>query len=258
MARRLKATQAHLFRRTAGTAGSGTLAVARRALQKGSSVEALRILIVDDHESVRLGLQAMIESHPEWTVCGEAGTGREAVEKAKELKPDVVIMDITMPDLNGLEATRQIAKAVPQTEVLVFSMHQSEQLLHDALKAGARGYVSKAAGGRELKKALAAMARHKPFFSDAVQIPAPGSHPKRLPQEEYVLNARSPLSPREREVLQLLAEGKTSKQIAETLDLSTKTVEAHRANMLCKLDLHSTATLIRYAIRNGIVPCIGS
>lgn len=212
-----------------------------------------RILIADDHGPVRLGLRALIESHSEWTVCGEAVSGRDAVQKARELKPDLVIMDITMPDLNGLEVTRQILRDVPRTEVLVFTMHESEQMVRAALEAGAQAYLSKTATWRELTKAIAATIQHKPFFAEHIRIPAPEPYRKNFPPAECVSRQGSPVTAREREVLQLLAEGKRSKQIAETLHVSAKTVEAHRANLMRKLNMHSIVTLVRYAIRNGIV-----
>ena len=223
------------------------------APEKATNRVQARILIADDHELVRAGLRALIESHAEWNVCGEAVSGREAVKRAQKLKPDLVVMDISMPDLNGLEATRQILRDVPGTEVLVFTMDQSEQAAGAARAAGAQAYVSKTATGRELAKAIAAMIQHKPFSAEGFQIPAPEGYGKNFPQGKSAGRQGALITAREREVLNLLAAGKSSKQIAATLRVSLKTVEAHRANMMRKLDIHSLATLVRYAIRNGIV-----
>jgi len=213
----------------------------------------LRILVADDHEVVRRGLRALLESRPGWEVCGEATTGREAVEKARELKPDLVVLDITMPELNGLEATRQILKALPRTEVLVLTIHESEQVVHEVLEAGARGYVLKSDAGRDLVAAVQALSQHKPFLTLGVTEMMLGAYQKGgLPQEEPGAS-HSPLSPREREIVQLLAEGRSNKDVATTLNISVKTVETHRANIMLKLNLHSIGDLVRYAIRNGII-----
>jgi DNA-binding NarL/FixJ family response regulator len=213
----------------------------------------LRILVADDHEVVRRGLRALLESRPGWEVCGEATTGREAVEKARELKPDLVVLDITMPELNGLEATRQILKSLPRTEVLVLTVHESEQVVHEVLEAGARGYVLKSDAGRDLVAAVQALSQHKPFLTLGVTEMMLGAYQKvGLPQEEPGAS-HSPLSPREREIVQLLAEGRSNKDVATTLNISVKTVETHRANIMMKLNLHSIGDLVRYAIRNGII-----
>jgi DNA-binding NarL/FixJ family response regulator len=213
----------------------------------------LRILVADDHEVVRRGLRALLESRPGWEVCGEATTGREAVEKARELKPDLVVLDITMPELNGLEATRQILKSLPRTEVLVLTVHESEQVVHEVLEAGARGYVLKSDAGRDLVAAVQALSQHKPFLTLGVTEMMLGAYQKGgLPQEEPGAT-HSPLSPREREIVQLLAEGRSNKDVATTLNISVKTVETHRANIMLKLNLHSIGDLVRYAIRNNII-----
>jgi DNA-binding NarL/FixJ family response regulator len=213
----------------------------------------LRILVADDHEVVRRGLRALLETRPGWEICGEATTGREAVAKALELKPDLVVLDITMPELNGLEATRQILKALPRTEVLVLTIHESEQVVHEVLDAGARGYVLKSDAGRDLVAAVQALSQHKPFFTPTVTEMVLGAYRKPgLPREEPGATL-SPLSPREREIIQLLAEGKSNKEVATMLNVSVKTVETHRANIMLKLNLHSIADLIHYAIRNKIV-----
>jgi DNA-binding NarL/FixJ family response regulator len=218
-------------------------------------MEKLRILLVDDHDVVRRGLRSLVEAQVDWQVCGEAATGREAVEKAGRLKPNVVIMDITLPELNGLEATRQIRKATPETQVLILTMHESEELLAEALRAGAHACMLKSDAGRELVSAIEALTQGKPFFTSKVagillsrQMGGPWS-------SERVDFAGPHLSAREREVIQLLAEGKSNKEVAALLNLSVKTVQTHRANISRKLNLHSLGQLIHYAIRNGIVAC---
>jgi DNA-binding NarL/FixJ family response regulator len=218
-------------------------------------MEKLRILLVDDHDVVRRGLRSLVEAQADWEVCGEAATGREAVEKAGRLKPNVVIMDITMPGLNGLEATRQIRKATPGTQVLILTVHESEELLAEALRAGAHACMLKSDAGRELVSAIEALTQGKPFFTSRVagillsrQMGGPWS-------SERIDFAGPHLSAREREVIQLLAEGKSNKEVAALLNLSVKTVQTHRANITRKLNLHSLGQLIHYAIRNGIVAC---
>jgi DNA-binding NarL/FixJ family response regulator len=212
-----------------------------------------RILVVDDHALVRRGVRALVETQPGWEVCAEASTGRDAVEKTKHLKPDVVIMDLSMPDLNGLEATRQILAAVPRTEVLVLTVHESEQAERDVLAAGARGYLRKSDDASDLVAAVDSLRRHRPFFTTRItrmvaenyrtsEDPMPGAH-----------REKDLLSPREREVIQLLAEGNSNKEIATTLGLSHKTIESHRANLMRKLNLHTVSDLVHYAIRNRMV-----
>jgi DNA-binding NarL/FixJ family response regulator len=216
-------------------------------------VTTLHILIVDDHEVVRRGLRVLLESHPEWEVCGEAVSGREAVEKARKLKPDVVVMDIAMPELNGLEATRHILKAIPQTAVLILTVHESEQLVHEVLAAGAQGYVLKSDAGRDLVNAVEALSQHKVFFTSSVARIVLEGYRKRSSQADASGEPPSLLSPREREILQLLAEGKSNNEVAEVLNISAKTVGTHRAHIMEKLNLHSVVELARYAIRNKIV-----
>ncbi len=213
----------------------------------------IRILVADDHDVVREGLRTILAARADFQVCGEAVTGREAVAKALELKPDVVILDFSMPELNGLEATLRIRKALPGTEVLILTMHDSEMLARAVLAAGARGFLLKTDAKRQLATAMEALAQHLPFFTgpaSALLLDAflhPGEHPAQAgaPADR--------LTPREREVVQLIAEGWTSKDIALELGLSVKTVEAHRANIMRKLDLHSVSELVRYALRNEIV-----
>lgn len=207
----------------------------------------LRILLADDHEMVRKGLRATIEAHRGWEVCGEARTGREAVAKARELRPDVVVMDFAMPELNGMEATRQIRAAVPRAEVLILSMHESERLVREMLAAGARGYILKTDAGEFLVAALEALSEHKPYFTPKVSAVVLQGYLNPEPQPS------SELTPREREIVQLIAEGKATKEVAEALGISVKTAETHRTNLMRKLSLHSAADVVRYAIRNQIV-----
>ena len=218
-------------------------------------MQKLRILLADDHDVVRRGLRSLVEAQAGWEVCGEAATGREAVEKAGRLKPNVVIMDITMPELNGLEATRQIRKAVPETQVLVLTVHESEELLAEALRAGAHGCMLKSDAGRELVSAIEALSQGKPFFTSKVAGILLSGQRGFTWSSDTVDFAGPHLSAREREVVQLLAEGKSNKEVATLLNLSVKTVQAHRANIMRKLNLHSLGQLIHYAIRNGIIAC---
>lgn len=210
-------------------------------------MKTLQILIADDHELIRKGLRAVIENEIGWKICGEACNGRQAVALAKQLQPDVVILDITMPELNGLEATRQIHQALPKTEVLILTMHDSEQLVGEVLAAGARGYIVKTDTSRLLVSALEALEQHKPFFSGTASEVVLGAYLGAGPRPLARLTAR------EREIVQLLAEGKTNKVAAVALGVSVKTVDAHRANLMQKLGLHSVTDLVRYAIRNQII-----
>jgi DNA-binding NarL/FixJ family response regulator len=215
-------------------------------------VDQLRILIADDHEVVRKGIRSIIESHPGWEVCGEASDGRKAVEKTDELNPHVVIIDIGMPSLNGLEATRQILKNRPATKVLVLSVYESEQLVEQVLDAGALGYVLKSDASRDLVQAIEELQRNHTFFTSKVGQLVLETFLGRRPQDRTKKTA-GPLTSREREVVQLLAEGKSSKEVAVALNLSVKTAETHRANIMRKLDVHSISELVLYAVRNNIV-----
>ena len=190
-------------------------------------MKMLRILVADDHDLMRRGIKALLQSHAGWEVCGEAHTGREAVAKAEELKPDVVILDISMPDLNGVDAAKRIRKSSPDTEVLILSVHYSDQLIRDILEAGVRGYIVKSDSDRDLIIAVETLA----------------------PPETM----RDRLTSREREIVQLLAEGKSSKEVASSLNISVKTAETHRANIMRKLQLHTVSELVRYAVRNQII-----
>ena len=216
-----------------------------------ANTEAMRILIADDHEAVRKGVRALLERQPNWEVIAEVATGREAVAEAALLKPDIVIMDIAMRELNGIDATAQIVAAQPGTPILLYSVHATAQLLRDAIVAGARGYVLKSGEGAELISGVKALAAGQPFFSGRLT--------------ELMLNEVAPgrvgrpvdnaprLTPREREILRGVAEGATTRELAALLHVSRKTVETHRANILKKLKISSTAELVRYAIRNRII-----
>jgi DNA-binding NarL/FixJ family response regulator len=211
----------------------------------------LRILIADDHEVARRGIRSLLEAHPGWEICGEAKDGREAVESANKLKPDLVLLDIGMPRLNGLDAARQILATCPETRILILTMHDSDQVVRDVLAVGARGFLLKSDAGRDLVAAVEALQHQRTFFTTKVaQMVLDGylhvNH-------ETDRQTRHILTPREREVIQLLAEGRTTKEVAVTLNLSVKTAETHRTNLMRKLDLHSVADLTRYAVRNGIV-----
>jgi DNA-binding NarL/FixJ family response regulator len=211
---------------------------------------SLRIVVVDDHAVVRRGVRALLETQPGWEVVGEAATGRDAVEFAKRLQPDIVVMDLSLPELNGLEATRLILKESPRTEVLVLTMHHSEELARTVLQAGARAYVLKSDADHSLVAAVESLRQHKPFLTSTVT---------EFVLDDYVHRAEADsgghtaVTPREREIIQLLAEGKTNKETASVLNVSVKTVEAHRANIMRKLRLRSVSDLVRYAIRNKIV-----
>jgi DNA-binding NarL/FixJ family response regulator len=213
----------------------------------------VRILVADDHDVVRRGLKSLLQDQPGWEVCGEANTGRVAVERVRQLKPDVVVLDITMPELNGLEATRQITKLSPETQVLILTVHESEQLANDVLKAGARGYVLKSDAGRDLVAAIHALRARKTFFtSKAARLVSENVLKGDTTSDEDGTES-SHLTPREREIVQLLAEGKSNKEVADVLGISVKTVETHRTNIMRKLNFHSISELVRYAIRNSIV-----
>jgi DNA-binding NarL/FixJ family response regulator len=215
-------------------------------------MKTVRILVADDHEVVRRGVRALLEGEPGWEVCGEAVTGREAVEKVTELTPDVVILDIGMPELNGLDAARQIRKAAPNSEVLILTMHESEQTVREVLAAGARGYVLKSDAGRDLVTAVTALCQHKPFFASSIAGVVLEGYLKSA-EAGAAEQASGPLTAREREIVQLLAEGQSNKDVATTLGISAKTAETHRTNIMRKLDLHSVSELVRYAIRNRII-----
>lgn len=213
-------------------------------------MDGLRIILADDHSLVRRGIRSLLGSHSGWQVCGEAADGRETLEKVDELKPDILILDLNMPELNGLEVTRRVHKMCPGVEVLVLTVHDSEQVMRQVLEAGARGYMLKSDAGHELLSAVDTVRRHRLFLSSQASRMLRGS--SALPAKDHVA-LKQPLSPRERQVLQLLAEGKSTKDIATALDITVKTAETHRSNIMRKLDLHHVTELVRYAIRNQVV-----
>lgn len=211
---------------------------------------ALRILVADDHDVVRAGLRTLLESRQGWEVCAEAANGRDAVDKARDSKPDVAVLDIGMPLLNGVEAARQIRKVSPRTEVLVLTMHDSEMMIQSVLDVGARGYILKDDAGKNLLAAVDAVRRGKPFLSSRVS----GAAAKVAVNEDGGAERMGrPLTPREREIVQLLAEGKSNKEISTFLNISVKTAETHRANIMLKLNFHSVTELVRYAVKNKII-----
>jgi DNA-binding NarL/FixJ family response regulator len=212
---------------------------------------SVSLLVADDHEVVRHGLRALIEEQPGWKVTAEATDGRDAVTKATQYRPDVAILDITMPLLNGLDATRQIATASPRTKVLILTIHESDQLSRKAIEAGARGYMFKTDAAFDLVTAVNSLLLNKTFFTPKVaQMVLNGYLGKglRASDDESLW-----ITAREREIVQLLAEGKRSSEVAAVLNLSLKTIETHRSNILRKLHCHSVTELVRYAVRNHIV-----
>jgi DNA-binding NarL/FixJ family response regulator len=216
-------------------------------------MSALKILVADDHDVVRAGMKALLEDQPNWQVVAEAGTGRQAVDKAKATMPDVAMLDVTMPELNGLEAARQIKKLLPNTEILILTVHESEQIAAEVLKVGARGYILKSDAGRELVAAVKAVAAHKNYFTSRIAQMVSDSTLKEGAQAIEAEDIGSRLTPREKEIVQLLAEGKSNKEAASALNISVKTVETHRTNIMRKLRFHSVGELVRYAVRNNIV-----
>ena len=213
----------------------------------------LRVLVADDHEIVRKGLRSILEEQPGWEIAGEASDGREAVDKAKALKPDVSVLDVSMPGLNGLEATRQMLRNEPETKVLILTMHESDPLIREVLDAGARGYLLKSDASRDLVTAVEAIRRNKTFFTARVAQMVLDGYLDKKPKAATEDVPATRLTPRQREIVQLLAEGKSSKEVAVALGLSVKTAETHRANIMRRLDCHSVSELVRYAIRNKII-----
>ena len=214
-------------------------------------MKKLRILLADDHEVIRHGVRLLIEKEPGWEVCGEAGDGRTAVALAAQLTPDVVVLDMGMPELNGLDAARQIKRALPKTEVLIFTGEESEQLIHEVFAAGARSYILKSDLSQHLTAAIRALGEHRHYFTTRISEVVfarylDGASGAGQDQAEG-------LTPREREIVQLLAEGRSNKEVAARLGISIKTVETHRAATMRKLRLDSFADLVRYAIRNKII-----
>jgi len=217
---------------------------------------SFRIFIADDHEVVRKGLAALLQAEAGYEICGEASDGRAAMEKIRELKPDVSILDIGMPGLNGLEATRQIIKDDPRAKVLILTLHDSDQVVREVLNAGARGFLLKSDAARDLVVAVEALRRDNTYFTSKVAAMVLEGYLKGGTHSVPVSVGRDRLTPREREVVQLLAEGKSTKEVAVALGLSVKTAETHRSNIMRKLQLHSVSDLVMYAVRNNIVHVI--
>lgn len=206
-----------------------------------------RILLADDHAVVRHGFRRILDAQQDMEVVGEVSNGREAVEQSAAIQPDVVIMDVTMPELNGIEATRRIADQVPRTRILALSMHRDSVYVREILRAGARGYLLKDSSEADLISAVRAVAQGEGYLSPAISEAVLSDYRK------HVTNPVDLLTSREREVLQLVAEGKTNKEIANSLNLSVYTVEAHRGKIMEKLNLHSASEMVRFAIRNGLI-----
>jgi two-component system, NarL family, response regulator NreC len=207
----------------------------------------IRILLVDDHALVRQGFRMILEDQPDMEIVGQAGNGREAVELAEKLHPDVAVMDVAMPELNGIEATRRIGSISPRTRVLALSMHKDSMYVREILRAGARGYLLKDSGDADLVAAVRAVAKGDGYISPSVSDSVLSDY------RRHVSDPLDLLTSREREVLQMIAEGKTNKEIATSLNLSVYTVEAHRGRVMEKLNLHSTGELVRFALRNGLI-----
>ena len=216
-----------------------------------SVMENPSVLIADDHEVMRRGVRAVVELQPGWSVCAEAKNGREAVALATKLQPDIVVMDVGMPELNGIEATRQIKKIAPETEILMFTGLENEELIREVFEAGARSYIMKTDGKEQLEAALHSLASHKSYFTTQVGevLFSRFLHAKKDLTEEGTLK----LTDREREIVQLLAEGSSNKEVASELGISSKTVETHRAAIMKKMNFESFSDLVRYAIRNHII-----
>jgi two-component system response regulator NreC len=215
-------------------------------------MDKVRILLADDHTLVRQGFRKMLEERPEWEVVAEASDGREAVRQALELNPDVAILDIAMPQLNGIEATRQIVRRLPQIRVLVLSMYIRDVYVLQVLQAGARGYLLKNSAGGDLIRAVTAIARGRSFFSPAVATVMRDDHVRQL-ADRGVADRYDALSEREREVFQLIAEGRSNKEIALLLRISPGTVETHRTHIMEKLDVHTAVEICLYAMRRGVI-----
>jgi DNA-binding NarL/FixJ family response regulator len=215
-------------------------------------VAKLRIVLGDDHTLVRQGLRKILEEKREWEVVAEAGDGREAVRQALALRPDVVVLDIGMPLLNGIESTRQIVRRHPEIRVLILSMHSDEAYITKALQAGAKGYLLKDSADTDLIRGVADVAAGKSFFSPAVARVMLDDYVRHL-AAKGISDRYEALSEREREIFQLIAEGHSNKEIADVLSISPATVETHRAHIFQKLDLHNTAEVVLYAVRRGVI-----
>jgi DNA-binding NarL/FixJ family response regulator len=223
------------------------------SVHAGQGMNKLKILVVDDHDIIRRGLKDLLSAKAGWEVCAEAKTGREAVALAEQLKPEIVVMDISMPELNGLEAARQIHKTLPKTGILILTMHFSDQLVRDVVDAGARGYILKSDADRDLVTAVDCIANRTTFFTPRASEMLLDNFSRQASEPEPRLPQRNRLTSREREIVQLLAEGKSSKEVAVALGISVKTAETHRSNIMRKLEIHSVSELVRYAIKNQII-----
>jgi two-component system, NarL family, response regulator NreC len=212
----------------------------------------VRILLIDDHVAVRLGVRSLLESQPGWKVCGEAATGKDGIEAAKELRPDIVVQDFTLPELDGLEVLRQIKKSVPAAEVIIFTGRNTEEIVYQAFDGGARSCILKTDEAEHLTAAVQAAAQHKPYFTPWVSTLVLNRLQQPKSGEDRPA-AGSVLTPRERETVQIVAEGKSNKELAERLGVSLRTAESHRASIMRKLDLHTVGEVVRYAVRNGII-----
>ena len=216
-----------------------------------NSGKRTRVLVVDDHAIVRQGLRAILDTEPDIEVVGEAADGREAVRKTMALRPDVVIMDVSMPRMNGLEATARIAKEIPEVKIVALTMHSSEEYVYSLLKAGARGYLLKESVSSDLIEAIHAVKAGGTYLHPAISTKVVDGYLKK-PHAKSRQGMMDVLTPREREILQLIAEGHTNKEIAGLLVLSVKTIENHRTRIMDKLEIHNVAGLTRYAISHGI------
>ncbi|MGH9401533.1 MAG: response regulator [Terriglobia bacterium] len=214
-------------------------------------METVRILIADDHDLVRRGIRALLQDHPTWEVCGEAATGRDAIDKAKRLKPDIVVLDANMPEVKGVEAAREILKQVPGVEVLILTMDESPQLMRDLLEAGVRGYVFKSDFDRDLVDAITSLSQRHPYFTSRVSQMMLEDYQKGKIRSRRKTPPDS-LTPRQCEVIRLLASGKTNKEVAAALGISVKTAETHRAVIMRKLSFHSFSELVRYAVSHNL------
>ncbi|HZG67246.1 MAG TPA: response regulator transcription factor [Herpetosiphonaceae bacterium] len=210
----------------------------------------VRILLADDHAMLRDGVRMVLEAHPGFEVVGTADNGAEAVALAHSLQPDIAVLDVAMPELNGLDATREIRACCPETEIVILSMHEGEDYLREALRAGAAGYVLKRAAAKELVGAIQAVQRGESYLDPALTRTLISDYVRKVDRTDLPADA---LTERELEVLKLVAEGFTNRQIAARLDISIKTVQSHRANLMDKLDLHDRTELVRYAIRRGLI-----
>jgi len=218
----------------------------------GKSTMKIRILLADDHTILRAGLKMMLNAQPDMEIVGEAQDGRQSMQEAQRLQPDIILMDITMPDMNGIEATKQIKKLLPEIKILILTMHEHDEYIFQALRAGASGYMLKEAADTELISAIHIIQSGQFYLSPTAQSVMVGDYLQRLRTGEDK-DSYSSLTEREREILKLVAEGYTNNQIAERLVISPKTVDTHRTHIMDKLNLHSRAELVKYAMRRGLL-----